>query len=283
VFGRFEAERPNELWTGDALHGPRVGGRTAYLFAFSTPTPARLSGTAGGSPRTPSGWPPRCVRRSPRAGSRRGCISVLTGEPAARKRARPVRGQAERKRTINPLAPRRSAEPTRTVRDQFLVEITGESTEKIAGHQGRHLVADLEKLNRLFTAWVEQVYHQVRPARRLLIFASVVTLTLNVADPLLAGQYGKAAFDAVGPMLLITVSVANHPRVRKGAHVRAAEIQAQRRTTPAFAGRTPPSGSGCRSPRNPPRPRAHLRASAAHESATPWADRWSPILTQLGP
>jgi putative transposase len=34
VFGRFEAERPNELWTGDALHGPRVGGRKTYLFAF---------------------------------------------------------------------------------------------------------------------------------------------------------------------------------------------------------------------------------------------------------
>lgn len=43
----------------------------------------------------------------------------------------------------------------------------------------------------------------LRPARRLLIFASVVTLALNVADPLLAGDFGKAAFDAVGPLLLI--------------------------------------------------------------------------------
>src|SRR5690606_2075412 len=34
AFGRFEAKRPNELWTGDALHGPRVGGRKTYLFAF---------------------------------------------------------------------------------------------------------------------------------------------------------------------------------------------------------------------------------------------------------
>jgi putative transposase len=34
VFGRFEALRPNELWTGDALHGPHVGGRKTYLFAF---------------------------------------------------------------------------------------------------------------------------------------------------------------------------------------------------------------------------------------------------------
>jgi hypothetical protein len=33
----------------------------------------------------------------------------------------------------------------------------------------------------------------LRPARRLLIFASVVTLALNVADPLVAGEYGRAA------------------------------------------------------------------------------------------
>ena len=34
VFGRFKAARPNELWTGDALHGPVIGGRKTYLFAF---------------------------------------------------------------------------------------------------------------------------------------------------------------------------------------------------------------------------------------------------------
>ncbi|SMC71481.1 hypothetical protein [Lentzea albidocapillata] len=43
----------------------------------------------------------------------------------------------------------------------------------------------------------------LRPARRLLMFASLVTLALNVADPIVAGEYGKAAFDAVGPLLLI--------------------------------------------------------------------------------
>jgi hypothetical protein len=43
----------------------------------------------------------------------------------------------------------------------------------------------------------------VRPARRLLLAASVVTLALTVADPVCAGQWGKAAFDAVGPLLLI--------------------------------------------------------------------------------
>ncbi|MBW8086584.1 hypothetical protein IGW14_00605 [Streptomyces hygroscopicus subsp. hygroscopicus] len=41
------------------------------------------------------------------------------------------------------------------------------------------------------------------PARRLLMFSSLVTLALNVADPLIAGHLGEAAFDAVGPALLI--------------------------------------------------------------------------------
>ncbi|MDH6213143.1 SpdA protein [Streptomyces pseudovenezuelae] len=44
---------------------------------------------------------------------------------------------------------------------------------------------------------------QLRPARRLLVLSSVMTLALNVTDPLLSGQPGKAAFDAVGPLLLI--------------------------------------------------------------------------------
>ncbi len=36
VFGRFEADRPNELWTGDALHGPVIGGRKTILFGCSS-------------------------------------------------------------------------------------------------------------------------------------------------------------------------------------------------------------------------------------------------------
>ncbi|EFC81818.1 hypothetical protein FrEUN1fDRAFT_5065 [Parafrankia sp. EUN1f] len=43
----------------------------------------------------------------------------------------------------------------------------------------------------------------LRAARRLLLFASMVALALNIAEPLIAGRYGKAAFDAVGPLLLI--------------------------------------------------------------------------------
>jgi hypothetical protein len=43
----------------------------------------------------------------------------------------------------------------------------------------------------------------LRPARRLLLLASLLTLALNVTEPLLVGMYGRAAFDAVGPLLLI--------------------------------------------------------------------------------
>ena len=34
MFGRFEAEHPNDLWVGDALHGLRIQARKTYLFAF---------------------------------------------------------------------------------------------------------------------------------------------------------------------------------------------------------------------------------------------------------
>ncbi len=43
----------------------------------------------------------------------------------------------------------------------------------------------------------------LQPARRLLVAASAVTLALNVPAPVCAGQWGKAAFDSVGPLLLI--------------------------------------------------------------------------------
>lgn len=44
---------------------------------------------------------------------------------------------------------------------------------------------------------------QLRPARLLLIVCGVATLALNVAEPVTAGAYGRAAFDSVGPLLLI--------------------------------------------------------------------------------
>ena len=49
VFGRFEAEAPNVLWTGDILHGPLIGGRRRTWWHSWTTIP-------GSSPRHRWGW-----------------------------------------------------------------------------------------------------------------------------------------------------------------------------------------------------------------------------------
>ncbi|GAC1345532.1 MAG: DDE-type integrase/transposase/recombinase [Candidatus Dormibacteria bacterium] len=162
VFGRFEAARPNELWVGDALHGPHLGGRKTYLFAFLDDH-ARLVvghrwGYAEDTVRLAAALRPALAARGvPEAiyvdnGSAfvdawllRGCaklgIKLVHSTPG-----RPQgRGKIERF--------------FRTVRDQFLVEITGTPGPDGNGEGGRHLVTDLVELNRSFVAWVETVYH----------------------------------------------------------------------------------------------------------------------------
>jgi hypothetical protein len=44
---------------------------------------------------------------------------------------------------------------------------------------------------------------QLRPARILLTACGAATLALNIAGPVTAGAYGRAAFDSVGLGLLI--------------------------------------------------------------------------------
>jgi hypothetical protein len=44
---------------------------------------------------------------------------------------------------------------------------------------------------------------QLLGPRSLLVFCGLVTLALNTAHPILAGEYGRACFDAVAPLLLI--------------------------------------------------------------------------------
>jgi putative transposase len=152
AFGRFEADAPNQRWTGDALHGPVVGGRKAILFAFVDDHSrlftgyrwARREDTVRLEAALRSGIAARGIPASIYVdnGSAfvdnqllRTCASLgirlvhsRPGEPAGR-------GKIER--------------VFRTVRDQFLVEIGS----------GREL-DDLVQLNTLFTAWVETVYHR---------------------------------------------------------------------------------------------------------------------------
>jgi putative transposase len=152
VFGRFEAFRPNELWTGDALHGPQVGGRKTYLFCFIDDHSRAVMGAR---------WafhedvvrlaaalrPALAVRGVPESayvdnGSAfvdawllRAC-AVLGIKLVHSRPGRPQgRGKVERF--------------FRTVREQFLVELGSGTT-----------VADLAELNRLFDTWIQVGYHR---------------------------------------------------------------------------------------------------------------------------
>jgi putative transposase len=158
VFGRFEAARPNELWTGDALHGPVIGGRKTYLFAFIDDHSRLITGHRFGhaedTVRLAAALRPALASRGvPER------IYVDNGSAfvdAWLLRACAVLGVKLTHST--PGRPQGRGKIERlflTVREQFLVEITGE----VAGGGRRH-VASISELNRLFTAWAETVYHR---------------------------------------------------------------------------------------------------------------------------
>ncbi|MFI1533906.1 DUF2637 domain-containing protein [Streptomyces anandii] len=44
---------------------------------------------------------------------------------------------------------------------------------------------------------------QIKAATRLMHFSGLLTLALNIAEPIVAGHYGRAAVDAVAPLLLL--------------------------------------------------------------------------------
>jgi putative transposase len=152
AFGRFECTRPNEMWTGDTLHGPVIGGKKSYLFAFIDDHSRAVMGARWAHHddvvRMAAAFRPALQARGvPKSvyldnGSAfvdawllRGCavlgIKLIHSRPGKPE----GRGKIERY--------------FRTVRDQFLVEIGG--GEKIG---------DLAEMNRLFHAWTETVYHQ---------------------------------------------------------------------------------------------------------------------------
>ncbi|MFF3377596.1 SpdA protein [Streptomyces sp. NPDC002680] len=66
---------------------------------------------------------------------------------------------------------------------------------------------DLSVIGLLLGTWYLALHgarsELLRPTRRLLVLSSLITLALNITEPLLTGHTGKAAFDAVGPLLLI--------------------------------------------------------------------------------
>jgi putative transposase len=151
AFGRFEAAAPNDRWTGDALHGPVVGGHKAYLFAFIDDHSRALPGYRWGHSEDTvrleaalrHGLGARGIPRSiyvdngsafVAAPLLRACAVLGIGLVHSRPGRPEGRGKIERF--------------FRTVRDQFLVEVNSRG------------VGDLVEMNRLFSAWVETAYHR---------------------------------------------------------------------------------------------------------------------------
>jgi Mu transposase, C-terminal./Integrase core domain. len=153
AFGRFEADRCNELWVGDVLHGPVIAERKTYLFAFlddrSRAVMAARFGYSEDTVRLAAALRPALASRGvPESiyvdnGSSfvdswllRACAAL--GIKLVHSRPGQPEGRGKIERWL------------RTVRDQFLVEITDEVAAGVDG---------LPAFNRMLTAWIETVYH----------------------------------------------------------------------------------------------------------------------------
>ena len=161
VFGRFEAETPNERWVGDALHGPRVGGRKTYLFAFLDDH-ARFAvgyrfGFAEDTVRLAAALEPalsaRGVPGSVYVDNGSSFVDAWLLRACGKLGIRLVHSTPHR-----PQGRGKIERFFRTVRDQFLVEVADSSAEQLTG-KALTPAAGLLELNALFTAWVESVYH----------------------------------------------------------------------------------------------------------------------------
>jgi putative transposase len=154
AFGRFEAERPNERWTGDALHGPKIAGRKVYLFAFLDDHSRTLVGYRWGhgedTLRLSEALRAGLVTRGIPATAYVDNGSAFVSAPFLRALA--VLGiRLVHSRPGQPAGRGKIERFFRTVREQFLVELATEA--------GSAAVGDLDALNIAFTAWVETVYH----------------------------------------------------------------------------------------------------------------------------
>lgn len=213
AFGRFEASAPNERWTGDALHGPRAGGRKAYLFCFlDDHSRAVMAGRWGyfeDTIRLAAALRPALAARGVPASlyvdNGSAFVDAALKRAAARlgiKIIHSVPGRPEGRGKIERFF--------RTVREQFLVEIGEEITS-------------LGELNRLFTAWVEGVYHRRAHS--------------ETGQPPLDRWLAGAPFPAPSPAQLAEAFLwAEHRQVRKDATVKL--FGGAYETDPVLAGRT---------------------------------------------
>ena len=152
VYGRFEASVRNELWTGDGLHGPTLAGvaaRRAVLLAFIDDHSRTLVGWRWGT-----GEDVFRLEAALRTGlmARGVPDAVLVDRGSAFVSSQLLRACAVLGVKLIHASPRAATTKGkierffRTVRDQFLVEIDDG--------------VELTELNRLFSAWLEVVYHR---------------------------------------------------------------------------------------------------------------------------
>jgi putative transposase len=161
VFGRFEAAAPNERWVGDALHGPRVGGRKTYLFAFLDDRSRLLVGYRFGfaedAVRLAAALQPalaaRGVPQSVYVDNGSAYVDSWLLRACGKLGIRLVHSTPHR-----PQGRGKIERFFRGVREQFLVEVADTTAGQLA-EQGLSQAAALLELNALFTAWVESVYH----------------------------------------------------------------------------------------------------------------------------
>lgn len=162
VFGRFEAAAANERWAGDALHGPKIAGRKAYLFAFiddhSRLIPGYRFGFAEDTVRLSA-----ALNRALGARGVPGTLYVDNGSAYIDAWLLRACGKLGiRLVHATPYRPQGKGKIERffrTVRDQFLIEIADTTAEEIAA-AGKTAAGALAELNALFAAWVETVYHR---------------------------------------------------------------------------------------------------------------------------
>jgi putative transposase len=161
VFGRFEAEEPNQRWVGDALHGPRIGGRKTYLFAFlddhSRLVTGHRFGFAEDTVRLAAALEPALAARgvpgSCYVDNGSAYVDAWLLRACGKLGIRLVHSTPHR-----PQGRGKIERFFRTVRDQFLLEVPDTNAAELA-QTGMSPAAALLELNGLFTAWVESVYH----------------------------------------------------------------------------------------------------------------------------
>ena len=158
VFGRFEAEAPNVLWTGDVLHGPLIGGKKTYLVAFLDDHSRFITGYRWG-------WSEDSLhlavafKRAVAARGLPGTAYVDNGACFVDETIAVTCAKLGIRITHSPpYRPEGRGKIERffeTVRGQFLVEISPDGKPA----PGRRVPDGLDQLNGWFTTWVEHEYH----------------------------------------------------------------------------------------------------------------------------